>query len=530
MGSNKKSPAALAVAAGILLSRIAGLVRERVFAYYLGNSPSAGAFRAALRIPNLLQNLFGEGVLSASFIPVYARLHAEGKEEEAKCVASITLALLVFVISLIVALGMTFSSDMISILAPGFEGWIRDLTVRLVYIMFPGTGLLVLSAWCLGILNSHRKFFLSYFAPVVWNITIITALIVGGRVLFKGDTHKNPFVEWIAWSTVLGAGLQFLVQLPLALKLNRGLLIPSMWLSGPIRMVIKNFFPALLARGVVQVSAFIDQVLASFLGAQAVSAMAYGQTIALLPVSLFGMSISSAELPEMSRALGTEESIATLLRERLRRGLIRICFFIIPSVIAFLFLGDIVVSTLFQNGKFESTDSTFVWYILAGSTVGLLATTQSRLFVSALWALRDTRTPAKFASLRVILTALLGYAFTFPLKMRFSLSVAEAAAGLVASAGVAGWLEYLLIKKALTKRIGKVTGVLTYFLKYWAAGLGAGFVAFGCKMMVLELSPVPRGLLVLGLFGVLYLANAAMLGGEETLEILAPLVRRFRRA
>ena len=190
----KKSPAAIAVAFGILLSRIMGLVRERVFAYYLGNSDAAGAFRAALRIPNLLQNLFGEGVLSASFIPVYAKLLAEGKEEEAGQVAATVLSLLATATALLVIVGVTCSRPLIDILAPGFHGEVRELTIRMVAIMFPGTGLLVLSAWCLGVLNSHRQFFLSYVAPVLWNVAIITMLAaMGGHFLINGlYTFSSP--------------------------------------------------------------------------------------------------------------------------------------------------------------------------------------------------------------------------------------------------------------------------------------------------------------------------------------------------
>jgi putative peptidoglycan lipid II flippase len=513
------------VAAGILFSRIAGLIRERVFAYYLGNSIAAGAFRAALRIPNLLQNLFGEGVLSASFIPVYAKMLAEGKEDEARKVATHTLSLLFLIVSVIVALGMTFSREMTTLLAPGFEGETRDFTVQLVVIMFPGTALLVLSAWCLGILNTHRRFFLSYVAPVIWNITIITALVVGGRYYFTSDVER--FVQWIAWSTVVGAGLQFLVQLPSALRLNSGLPRPDSFFSGPIRKVAHNFFPALLARGVVQLSAYIDQVLASFLGAQAVSAMAYAQTIYLLPVSLFGMSISSAELPEMSRSIGTPEEVAARLRQRLAKGLVRISFFIIPSVVAFILLGDVVVATLFQNGKFQSSDSRFVWWILAGSTVGLLATTQSRLYVSAFYALHDTKTPARFALIRVLLTGGLGYLVTFPCRQRFGWEVAYSSAGLTASAGIAGWLEFLMIKASLTKRIGPVKVGLVYWTKYWGAALGAGAAAFGVKRVLPLGGPLVKGLLILGVFGVLYFVLAKAFGGAETEEILGPLLRRL---
>src|SRR5512140_2675109 len=170
--------AASLVAAGMLVSRIAGLIRDRAFAHYLGNSAAADAFRAAFRIPNFLQNLFGEGVLSASFIPVYARLRAEGKHDEATKVAEAIGAILAFFTSVIVLLGIIAAPWLIDAIAPGFHGEKRELTVRLVRIFFPGVGLLVFSAWCLGILNSHRKFFLSYVAPVLWNVAMIAAMVI----------------------------------------------------------------------------------------------------------------------------------------------------------------------------------------------------------------------------------------------------------------------------------------------------------------------------------------------------------------
>src|SRR4051812_9375759 len=161
------------VAAGILLSRIVGLVRNRVFAHYFGTSDAADAFRQAFRIPNFLQNLFGEGVLSASFIPVYAGLLARDDEEEAGRVAGAVLAILGLLTSVLVLLGMLATPQLIDVIAYGFHGAKRELTIRLVRILFPGAGLLVMSAWCLGILNSHRRFFLSYSVPVLWNLIII---------------------------------------------------------------------------------------------------------------------------------------------------------------------------------------------------------------------------------------------------------------------------------------------------------------------------------------------------------------------
>ena len=158
------------VATGILASRLAGLVRVRVFAHYFGlESDAADAFNAAFKIPNFLQNLFGEGALSASFIPVYAALVARGERREADHVAGAVASLLALAVAILVLIGVLTTPVLIAAIAPGFTGAKRDLTILIVRILFPGAGLLVLSAWCLGVLNSHHRFLLSYTAPVMWN-------------------------------------------------------------------------------------------------------------------------------------------------------------------------------------------------------------------------------------------------------------------------------------------------------------------------------------------------------------------------
>lgn len=522
----KKRPAAIAVAIGILLSRIMGLVRERVFAYYLGNSDAAGAFRAAIRIPNLLQNLFGEGVLSASFIPVYAKLLAEGKEEEAGRTASVVLSLLVSVTALLVIIGVTFSRPLIEVLAPGFHGEVRELTIRLVAIMFPGTGLLVLSAWCLGVLNSHRNFFLSYVAPVLWNLAIITVLAgVGGYYLVNGPSAQARLVIWVAWSTVIGAALQFGVQFPRAIRLNGTFTFSFKTGTGPVQKIITNFTPAVVTRGVVQLSAYIDQVLASYLGPASVAAMAYAQTIYTLPVSLFGMAISAAALTEMSRTIGTKEEIVQALEARLTAGIRRMAFFVVPSAVAFVVLGDVVTATLFQTGHFGGSDSRFVWFILAGSAVGLVATTQSRLFVSTFWALGNTRTPLRIACFRVALTTLLGYLAVFPLRSIFALDAIYCSAALTASAGIAGWIEFILFRYALITHIGRFDLGGRTIKVLWGIAIASAAVAFGFKLLVPGLHVVVRGIIVLGLYGLLYICGAVAAGIPEAGEAIRPLRR-----
>ena len=293
---------AFVIATGILLSRVAGLVRDRVFAHYFGNSAAADAFRAAFRIPNLLQNLFGEGVLSASFIPVYARLLAHEDDAEAGHVAGAVVTLLALVVSLLVLIGVFTTPYLIDAIVPGFAGEKRELTIRLVKILFPGAGLLVFSAWCLGILNSHGRFFMSYAAPVLWNTAMIATLVGFGSRL-----SQFPLAETLAWGSVAGSALQVGIQLPAVLRLVKRLRL-SLHVAVPsVRTVVRNFVPVFISRGVVQISAYVDALLASFLPTGAVAALSYAQTLYILPVSLFGMSVSAAELPAMSSARGNEQ-------------------------------------------------------------------------------------------------------------------------------------------------------------------------------------------------------------------------------
>ncbi|HEX9163213.1 MAG TPA: murein biosynthesis integral membrane protein MurJ, partial [Thermoanaerobaculia bacterium] len=356
---------AMLVAAGILLSRIAGLIRERVFAHYLGNSAAAGAFKAGLKIPNFLQNLFGEGVLSASFIPVYARLIAKDDEEMAGRVAGVIASLLGVVVGGIVLVCVLITPWIINLIAPGFEGEVRALTIRVVQILFPATGLLVLSAWCLGVLNSHRKFFLSYVAPVFWNAAMIATLVFFGHRVTQGNLAVA-----LSWGTVVGSALQFGIQVPFVLKYAPRIRLSLQTSLEPVREVIRSFGPVVVGRGVVQLSGYIDQVIASYLTAVTVSALAYAQTIYFLPISLFGMSVAAAELPQMSGTVGDTEEVNASLRKRLERGLRQIAFFVVPSIAAFIFTGRVLVAALYQTGEFKNDDTLLVWYILAGSTVG----------------------------------------------------------------------------------------------------------------------------------------------------------------
>jgi putative peptidoglycan lipid II flippase len=323
MSADRSRSGAFLVGAGIFLSRIAGLVRQKIFAHYFSTSLAADAFNAAFRIPNLLQNLLGEGVLSASFIPQYSGLLARKNDREADRLAGAVFSALALVASLLVLAGILLAPLLVGMIAPGFTGEKRALTVTLTQILFPGAGLLVFSAWCLGILNSHRRFFVSYTAPVVWSLAMIVALL-----WFGGTTTQPRLAEILAWASVAGSALQFAVQLPLVFRLAHGLHLNLDFKSEHARSVFRNFIPAFVSRGVVQISAFIDAFIASWLPTGSVATLAYAQVLYTLPVSLFGMAVSAAELPIMSSAVGTDAEVAEYLRGRIVGGLGRIAFFI----------------------------------------------------------------------------------------------------------------------------------------------------------------------------------------------------------
>jgi putative peptidoglycan lipid II flippase len=514
---------AFLVGAGILLRSLTGLVRARVFAHYFGQlNPIADAFNAAFKIPNFLQNLFGEGVLSASFIPVYARLLAEGDEEESGRVAGAVFALLALTASLLTVLGMAASPYLVDVIALGFHGAKRELTVELMRILFPGTAMLVLSAWCLGILNSHRRFFLSYTAPVAWNAAMIASLVAfhsGGQL---------RLVRLLAWASVAGSGLQFAVQLPVVLSLARRLRVHLDTRSSHVREVVRNFAPVFLSRGVVQVSGYVDLALAGLLGDGPVTALTNAQTINMLPVSLFGMAISAAELPAMSSALGNTEEVAAYLQQRLDGGLRRIAFFVVPCALGFLALGDVMAGVLFQSGKFHRADSVYVWGILAGSSVGLLANTLGRLYSSTYWALRDTRTPLRYALIRVALTTGLGWLCAVPLPIWLGIAPRWGVAGLTASAGIAGWVEFTLLRRTLNRRIGRTGLPVSLTGRLWMAALVAGALAWGVKLTIGVAHPVTDGVLILGTYGAAYLALTYALRVEECAGLVARLLRMAR--
>ncbi len=519
------------VGIGIFVSRVFGVVREIFKAKYLGatGTIAGDAFAAAFRIPNFLQNMLGEGALSSSFIPVYKGLlasaqaaeargdvdEARARHEDACRLAGAIAGALSLGVAIIVLVGVTAAPWIVKLIVWGFSNDPDPsrylLTVQLTRIFFPGAALFVLSAWCLAILNSHEEFLFSYLAPVMWNIAMIVAFGWYGA----HSTALGPLAVAAAWGSVIGAALQFLVQLPWVLRLVPGLRISFGLGSAHVRTVLRNLGPSSLSRGGVQVSAFIDQEIAALLPRGSVALLASAQTVSTLPVSLFGMAVSAAELTAMSSVVGSDEVVRLHVRTRLEKGLRTIAFLVIPSAVAFFALGDVIIRLLFQHGKFTQLDTLYAWGILAGSAVGLVASTLGRLYAQGFFALHDTRRPMQFALVRVALTVSLGWVFAIPLPHLLGISASWGGAGLTASAGMAGWVEFTLLRRGLAARIGPTPLDARFTIQLWALSVLAAAVAVGVQLLLVSARPLVQGPVTLLTYAVVYGLSALALGIPE---------------
>jgi putative peptidoglycan lipid II flippase len=548
------------VAAGILLSRCAGLIREVVIGAFLGVGPAADAFKAALRIPNLMQNLLGEGVLSASFIPVYARLRAEGRDDEAGRVAGAVAGLLAAVTGVISVVGIVFAAPLTKLLVPGYTDESYELTVELTRIMFPGIGFLVLSAWCLGVLNSHRKFFLSYVAPVLWNVAQIAALIAGVIVVGGYETadQKWDLAVALAWGVLVGGMLQFGIQIGPVRRLLGTVRLSLDTHSAPVRSVLSRFAPVLLGRGAIQIMGWVDLWLASYLVGGAVSSLTYTMVLYLLPVSLFGVSVAAAELPDLSQVEVHDPDTRRRFRLRLEQSMGRIAWYVAPTATLFIVVGDVIVRAVFEHGSFTPGDTVVVWLTLAFLSMGLLPVTAGRLLQNGLYALDDARTPARLGVLGVVLAAVFGVVLMFPLDRLvvgpdgisgwgdiFVFGPLPAAArenvagiphlgivGLAIGATISDWIEYRLLSRALAWRVGR-TKLAGPWLPQIAVGCAVtAAVAYVADLVFGDLPGIVAAILVVGPAGAAYLAVTTRLHvpeAEATLARLQGLAATARR-
>ncbi|NIR34819.1 MAG: murein biosynthesis integral membrane protein MurJ, partial [Actinobacteria bacterium] len=500
-----------------------------------------------VRIPNLLQNLLGEGVLSASFVPVYSQLIDEDDPRDASRVAGAVGSLLLVVTGLGVLVLVLAARPITSVLAFGLSGERFELAVDLTRVMAVGVGFLVMSAWCLGILNSHRRFFLPYVAPVLWNaVQVIVLLFMWWR-----DWPLDDAARGLAIAVTVGGLAQLMVQLPTVRRLARGLRLHFDSQHPRVREVRKRFGPAVLGRGVVQISAYVDLMLATLLASGALAALFKAQLLYTLPVSLFAMSVAAAELPELSRVAADPVALV----QRTQRALERIAFWMLLAAFIAVAAGDLIVGVLFQGGAFDRTDGALVWFVLAAYAVGLPAIGASRLLQNTCFAVGDTRGPARIAAVRVGIAATVGLVVMFPFDhiivgpdglvgagdawlefgpldeaaRELEGPVRMGAVGLAIGSALGAWVELTLLSMLVRRHVPSLDDPRRSLLRPAVAGALAFALTAAIKLGVDGLPLIPEAIVVVGAGVVLYALIGHRVGVRDSRLLLAPVRRLIWR-
>ena len=534
------------IGTGILLSRLAGLLRESLLRSVLGLGPAADAFTAALRIPNLLQNLLGEGSLSSSFIPVYSKLLSEGKEKEAGHTAGAVAGLLIAFTGALTLVGILIARPIAKLLTPGFSSEKLDLTADLIKITTAGIGFLVLAAWCLGVLNSHRKFFLSYVAPVIWNAAQIVILFIA----IGKDWDPVKAARAAAWGLFIGGVIQLLFQFFGVSRLRTKIGFSFSWKNEHVREIIRRFNPTILGRGVVQISAYFDLVLASLLVTGAVAALMSAQVLYILPISLFAMSIAAAELPEMSRNTDSQH-----LSNRLNQGIKQTSFLMLLTSVIYMTIGDQIIGVIFQWGSFDRDDSIAVAATLAAYSLGIPAIGISRIYQSALYANGDTKTPAFSATLRVLISLIIGLLLMFPLDRLFiSNSALEkvpgsivgdwgplsqslrslpenphlGAVGLAVGSAIAAWVEMVFLARKTNKKVTPESSPYSPMVKLLPATFSALMISIIARWLLSDANAAINCLVCIPAATLAYIAVSSKNGVQESVVLLEGLKRKLQ--
>ncbi|MEO0091744.1 MAG: murein biosynthesis integral membrane protein MurJ [candidate division WOR-3 bacterium] len=411
---------------GTLISRIAGLGRESVFAYLFGAGFATDAYQVAFRIPNLLRDLFAESALSAAFVPTFVdNLTHKERKEVWKFASNVFNTMLLFV-GLLTILGIIFAPYIVKIIAYGFVNTPgkQALTTILTRIMFPFLLFVALAAWCMGILNAFHHFFVPAIAPAFFNVFSIVVPVITYRYF---HTRGMEPILGMAIGVSIGAVFQLLIQIPLLIKKGFQYHFYLNLKDPQLQRVFFLWVPTILGFASYQINFAVNTFLVTFLAERSITWLNYAYRIMHLPAGLFGVAIGSVAVAEFSARIAqnnntnTETSLAGL-KERLQHALKLVSLLTIPIAILFIVLAVPICRVIYQRGRFTPEDTIFTAQALMLYAPGIFASAGVRSVAACFYALKDTKTPA-FVGLSVVvinflinitLMRVIGYR-TFPL-------------------------------------------------------------------------------------------------------------------
>ncbi|MBX7222995.1 MAG: murein biosynthesis integral membrane protein MurJ [Blastocatellia bacterium] len=441
----------------VLTSRILGLVREQICAVFFGAGFEYDAFVTAFRIPNLLRDLFAEGALSAAFLTVFTeKLETKG-EPEAWLLASRVLNLLLLLLLPTVFAGIVFSPQIVDTIAPGFgiTAEKRALTIYLAQWMWPFGGLVFIAAWMMGLLTVKERFLAPSFASAIFNVgavlgglicaflaapQYVTAVIrhLWWRTELAGIPGATQAVFGMALGTLIGGVLQILIQMPSLFHTGFRYVFSFGWNQPDVRRVFTLLIPVVLGGAATQINVFVNSNFASELGDGRVGWLNYAFRLIQFPIGVFGVAIATTSLPGIARAAVRKEIVE--FNQRVSHALGLVFVLCIPSACGLAILGNLIVSVIYEHGKFTAGDTRETAAALACYAIGLAGYAAIKVLAPAFYALGDTRTPVWVSLISIVLN----YIFNLVLvrKLQFGhTGLALSTAGVI----LAEFMVFLLI-------------------------------------------------------------------------------------
>jgi len=452
MGQRKLAKNIGIMSIAVFLSRILGLVRDQVMAYFFGTTYLNDAFNVAYNLPNLLRRLFGEGALSAAFVPIYNEMGIKkGKAEQLKFAINV-LSIITLFLTALTLLGIVLAPLIIKVLYPGLPPQTVVIAVKLSRIIFPYLFFIGLSSTFIAILNSHDFFFMTGLSSALLNIGMVSTILIPSMFYSYDGTD---LIVWAGWGVFIGGILQTIVNFPYLKKIGYRFKLILSFSGEAISILWKRFVPAMIGIGIREINLVADALMASFLPIGSITALAMGNRLMQMPLGIFGISTGTAVLPLFSKHI-TQNNWREL-SESLKFATISLAAIMIPMTVLMCGLGGDFVRILFQRGIFDAKATLMTNQALVFYSLGLLFFGLNQTITPLFYANKDTKTPVKIAAYMVGLNILLNFILMQFIQHR----------GLALSTSITAMVNYLILLSLIKKSMPEVTfsGIFTQLLK-----------------------------------------------------------------
>lgn len=430
------------MSSAVFVSRILGLVRDQVMAYFFGTTYLNDAFNVAYNLPNLLRRLFGEGALSAAFVPIYNEIGIKKGKKEQIMFALNVLSVLTLFLAALTLIGIVLAPMIIRLLYPGLMSQTYFLSVKLSRIMFPYLFLIGISSTLIAILNSHDYFFMTGLSSALLNIGMIVTVLI--PALYFGISNDSLAI-WAAWGVFIGGLFQTLINLPYLKKVGYNVKIVIRFSGEAIRNLWKRFIPAMIGIGIREINLVTDAIMASFLPIGSITALGMGNRLMQLPLGIFGISTGTAILPLFSKYV-TEKKWDEL-SQSIKFSTIALCSIMLPATSLIIILGTDFVTILFQRGVFDQHATLMTYQALLFYSLGLVFYSLNQTITPLFYANKDTKSPVKIAAVMVLINIILNFVLMQFMQHR----------GLALSTSITGMLNYITLLIIIRKKLPNVS-------------------------------------------------------------------------